>query len=75
MRFALAQTGLLDTDALELDKLNFSVGRNSNVEFRDVGLRLEVCSAHDMHASFTVATVLMTWSIETHSPAATPTQH
>lgn len=46
LRFALAKTGFLDTDALDLDKLNFSIGRNSNAEFRDVGLRLEVC--HDI---------------------------
>jgi len=43
LRFALTKTGFLDTDTLDLDKLNFSVGRNSSAEFRDVGLRLEVC--------------------------------
>lgn len=45
LRFALAKTGFLDTDALDLDKLNFSIGRNSNAEFRDVGLRLEKIAA------------------------------
>jgi len=43
LRFALTKTGFLDTDTLDLDKLDFSVGRNSSAEFRDVGLRLEVC--------------------------------
>ena len=42
LRFALAKTGFLDTDALDLDELNFSLGRNTSAEFRDVGLRLEV---------------------------------
>lgn len=42
LRFALAKTGFLDTDSLDLDKLNFSIGRSSNAEFRHVGLRLEV---------------------------------
>jgi hypothetical protein len=45
LRFALAKTGFLDTDALDLDKLNFSIGRNTSAEFRDVGLRLEVCAS------------------------------
>lgn len=43
LRFALAKTGILDTDALDLDKLKFSLGRTTTAEFRDVGLRLEVC--------------------------------
>ncbi|CZR53105.1 probable Autophagy-related protein 2 [Phialocephala subalpina] len=41
LQYALSKLEILDTDALGLDKLDIALGRNSTVEFRDVGLRLK----------------------------------
>ena len=43
LRFILARLDLLDSQALDLDNLNFALGRNTVLEFRDVGLILSVC--------------------------------
>lgn len=43
LQYALSKLEILDTDALGFDKLDIAIGRNSTVEFRDVGLRLKVC--------------------------------
>ncbi|KAL2261834.1 hypothetical protein VTK26DRAFT_3218 [Humicola hyalothermophila] len=40
LRFALSRLDLLDTDALDLENLDFALGRNTVLEFRDVGLVL-----------------------------------
>ena len=42
LRYALSRLDLLDTDALELDRLDIVWGQRSSVELRDVGLRLAV---------------------------------
>ena len=42
LRYALSRLELLDTDALDLDKLDIVWGKRSTVELRDVGLRLKV---------------------------------
>jgi autophagy-related protein 2 len=42
LRYALSRLELLDTDALDLDRLDISWGSKSTLEFRDVGLRLKV---------------------------------
>jgi len=42
LRYALSQLELLDTDALDLERLDISWGTKTTLEFRDVGLRLEV---------------------------------
>lgn len=42
LRFALSKLDLLDSDALDLDNLDFALGRNTVLEFRDVGLVLPV---------------------------------
>jgi autophagy-related protein 2 len=42
LRYALAKLELLDTDALNMDNLDFALGRNTVFEFRDVGIRLKV---------------------------------
>lgn len=42
LRYALSQLELLDTDALDLDRLDIIWGKRSTVELRDVGLRLKV---------------------------------
>ena len=42
LRYALSHIDWLDTDALDLDRLDIVVGRRSTVELRDVGLRLKV---------------------------------
>ncbi|KAK3681428.1 hypothetical protein B0T22DRAFT_523656 [Podospora appendiculata] len=40
LRFALSRMDLLDARALDLDNLDFALGRNTVLEFRDVGLVL-----------------------------------
>jgi autophagy-related protein 2 len=43
LKFALSKIDLLDTDALSIDdNLNLAFSRQSTVEFRDVGVRVEV---------------------------------
>ena len=42
LRFALSRLDLLDTQALDLENLDFALGRNTVLEFRDVGLVLQV---------------------------------
>ena len=42
LRYALSRLELLDTDALDLDKLDIVWGKRSTVELRDVGLNLKV---------------------------------
>ncbi|MCJ1434471.1 autophagy- protein 2 [Xylographa pallens] len=41
LRYALSRLDMLDTDALDLDKLDIVWGKRSTVELRDVGLRLK----------------------------------
>ncbi|KFY12311.1 hypothetical protein V492_03953 [Pseudogymnoascus sp. VKM F-4246] len=45
LRYALSRLELLDTDALDLDRLDISWGSKSTLEFRDVGLRLKKLGA------------------------------
>lgn len=47
LRYALSRLELLDTDALDLERLDIVWGKRSTVELRDVGLRLKV----DKHRS------------------------
>ena len=42
LRYALARLDFLYTDALDIDNLDFALGRNTVLEFRDVGTRLKV---------------------------------
>lgn len=42
LRYALSRLELLDADALDLDNLDLAWGRNTVLEFRDVGIRLKV---------------------------------
>ena len=37
-----AATLVLDAEALDIDNLDFAIGRNTVLEFRDVGLILQV---------------------------------
>ncbi|KAL2152668.1 hypothetical protein VTH82DRAFT_5852 [Thermothelomyces myriococcoides] len=41
LRFALSRLDLLDTEALDLENLDLALGRNTVLEFRDVGLVLQ----------------------------------
>ncbi|KKA29641.1 hypothetical protein TD95_000692 [Thielaviopsis punctulata] len=41
LRHALSRMDLLDTDAIDIDNLDLAIGRNTVLEFRDVGLKLE----------------------------------
>ncbi|KAK1756871.1 autophagy-related protein 2 [Echria macrotheca] len=41
LRFALSRLDLIDPQALDLENLDFAIGRNSVLEFRDVGLILQ----------------------------------
>ncbi|TVY34898.1 Autophagy-related protein [Lachnellula subtilissima] len=40
LQYVLSKLEILDTDDLDLEKLDIAWGKNSTVEFRDVGLRL-----------------------------------
>ena len=42
LRYALSRLELLDADALDLEHLDFALGRNTVFEFRDVGIKLQV---------------------------------
>ena len=42
LRFALRRLEILDEQALDLENLDFALGRNTVLEFRDVGLVLQV---------------------------------
>lgn len=44
LRYALSRFDVLDADALNLDNLDLAWGRNTVLEFRDVGLKLKVGS-------------------------------
>jgi hypothetical protein len=46
LRFALSRLDLIDPQALDLENLDFAIGRNSVLEFRDVGLILQVPYLH-----------------------------
>ncbi|PNY25148.1 Autophagy-like protein 2 [Tolypocladium capitatum] len=41
LRYALSRLELLDAEALDLENLDFALGRNTVLEFRDVGIRLK----------------------------------
>lgn len=42
LRYALSRLELVDTDELDLEKLDIAWGKQSKVELKDVGLRLGV---------------------------------
>lgn len=42
IQYALSRLDILDTEALGLDNLDIAWGKNTTLEFRDVGLRLKV---------------------------------
>lgn len=42
LQYALSKLEILDTDALDLKNLDIALGKQSTLEFRDVGLRLKV---------------------------------
>jgi len=44
LRFALSRIDVLDSQTLDLENLDFALGRNTVLEFRDVGLILQVTS-------------------------------
>ena len=46
LRYALSRLELLDTDDLDLEKLDIVWGRKTTVELRDVGLHVKVCRTH-----------------------------
>ncbi|PMD65755.1 uncharacterized protein K444DRAFT_552018 [Hyaloscypha bicolor E] len=41
LQYALSRLEILDTNALDLDNLDIALGKNTVLEFRDVGLRLK----------------------------------
>ncbi|KAL8350172.1 hypothetical protein RB601_001354 [Gaeumannomyces tritici] len=41
LRYALSRLELLDSDALDMDNLDLALGRNTVLEFRDVGIKLQ----------------------------------
>ena len=42
LQYALSRLEILDTNALGLDNVDIALGKNTVLEFRDVGLRLKV---------------------------------
>jgi autophagy-related protein 2 len=42
LRYALSRLELLDAEALDIDNLDLAIGRNTVLEFRDVGIKLKV---------------------------------
>lgn len=42
LRYALSKFDLLDSDALDIENLDFALGRNTVLEFRDAGINLKV---------------------------------
>ena len=52
LRYALSRLDLLDTDALDLDKLDITWGKRSTVEVRDIGVHTKVsCICHSPASS------------------------
>ena len=54
LRYALSRLDLLDTDALDLDKLDITWGKRSTVEVRDIGVHTRVsdfCICHSPASS------------------------
>lgn len=43
LRYALSRLELLEDETLDLENLDFALGRNTTFEFKDVGVRLKVC--------------------------------
>ena len=48
LRYALSRLDLLDTDALDLDKLDITWGKRSTVEVRDIGVHTKVRNSYMM---------------------------
>lgn len=48
LRYALARFDLLDESTLDMDNLDFALGKSTVLEFRDVGIKLKVrdCPVH-----------------------------
>jgi autophagy-related protein 2 len=42
LRYALSRVDLLDTEDLDMDKLDFALGKNTVLSFQDVGIKLQV---------------------------------
>lgn len=42
LRYALSRLELLEAEALDMDNLDFALGRNTIFEFRDVGIKVKV---------------------------------
>lgn len=41
LRYALSRLELLEAEALDMDNLDFALGRNTVFEFRDVGIKVK----------------------------------
>lgn len=46
LRYALSRLELLDAEALDMENLELAIGRNTVVEFRDVGIKLPVSAVY-----------------------------
>ena len=54
LRYVLLRTGLLDTQELDLDSLDITLGRQNSIELRNVGLHVQVSpSVHSPYYSLT----------------------
>ena len=51
LQYALSRLDILDTNALGLDNIDIAWGKNSILEFRDVGLRLKVLPVTFFHGA------------------------
>jgi autophagy-related protein 2 len=50
LRYVLTRLDLLDADALDMENLDMAWGRNSVLEFRDVGIKLQVRLDHGCYS-------------------------
>lgn len=77
LRYALSRLELLDTDALDLDRLDISWGSKSTLEFRDVGLRLKVMSCDHSRTTVACARAMLTVydHVETWGYAQAPPEY
>lgn len=54
LRYALSRLELLEAEALDMDNLDFALGRNTVFEFRDVRIKLKVSdSLNKLHRART----------------------
>lgn len=70
LRYALSRLELLEEETLDMDNLEFALGRNTVFEFKDVGVRLK--ASYTPRAARCYAPADIDVATETRTPPATP---